>query len=166
MIPHINLVVVIHHDEANTATHRSYHGHPVACAAAYAVQQVIKENNLIENCREVGGYLGKLLQERLGSHKNVGDIRGRGLVWGVSGLTGLHCCCHRMRLIGNAQIELVHDKSTKQPFPVAEKVAPTIQATGLRKEFSISFIPGGGVADVSIFVTGFGTGERTQRSTC
>lgn len=39
------------------------------------------------------------------------------------------------------------DKATKQPFPVADKIAPTIQATGLKREFSISFIPGGGVAD-------------------
>ena len=45
------------------------------------------------------------------------------------------------------QIEIVKDKATKQPFPVAEKIAPTIHATGLQRDFAISLIPGGGVAD-------------------
>lgn len=73
-----------------------YHGHPVACAAAYAVQQVIRDENLIANCREMGPYLGQLLQERLGSHKNVGDIRGRGLVYGVGIFVVIlfDCCGH------------------------------------------------------------------------
>ncbi|KAK3706395.1 hypothetical protein LTR37_012773 [Vermiconidia calcicola] len=105
---------------------QTYHGHPLACAAAYEVQQVIKDEGLIENCREMGAYLGELLKERLGSHKHVGDIRGRGLVWGI---------------------EIVKDRQTRQPFPVTDKIAPTIHATGLRKEFAISLIPGGGVAD-------------------
>ena len=30
---------------------------------------------------------------------------------------------------------------------MADKIAPTIHATGLKKEFSISLLPGGGVAD-------------------
>ena len=42
---------------------------------------------------------------------------------------------------------MVQDKATKQPFPVAEKIAPTIHATGLKREIGISIIPGGGVAD-------------------
>jgi adenosylmethionine-8-amino-7-oxononanoate aminotransferase len=41
----------------------------------------------------------------------------------------------------------VKDKATKTPFPAKDKIAPTIHATGLRKEFSISILPGGGVAD-------------------
>lgn len=45
------------------------------------------------------------------------------------------------------QIELVANKATKTPFPVAQKIAPTIHATGLKREHAISFIPGGGVAD-------------------
>lgn len=62
---------------------QTYHGHPVACAAAYAVQQVIKDEGLVENARVLGQYLGEQLQDRLGSHKHIGNIRGRGLVWGV-----------------------------------------------------------------------------------
>lgn len=104
---------------------QTYHGHPVACAAAYEVQQVIKDERLVENCRNMGVYLEQRLRKRLGGHKNVGDIRGRGLCWAI---------------------ELVQDKSTKQPFPVKEKIAPTIHAAGLQK-FDIALLPGGGVVD-------------------
>lgn len=65
---------------------QTYQGHPVACAAAYEVQQIIQEEKLLENTAAMGEYLGKRLKERLGDHKNVGDIRGRGLAWGVCSL--------------------------------------------------------------------------------
>ena len=51
------------------------------------------------------------------------------------------------RVLTTSQIELVANKATKTPFPVAQKIAPTIHATGLKREHAISFIPGGGVAD-------------------
>lgn len=63
---------------------QTYHGHPVSCAAAYEVQQVLQDERLVENCRVMGVYLEEKLRERLGSHENVGDIRGRGLAWAVS----------------------------------------------------------------------------------
>lgn len=63
---------------------QTYQGHPVACAAAYKVQQIIQEDNLLPNVRAMGEYLGQLLHERLDSHPHVGDIRGRGLFWAVS----------------------------------------------------------------------------------
>ncbi|KAK4609301.1 1,3-beta-glucanosyltransferase gel1 [Fulvia fulva] len=48
--------------------------------------------------------------------------------------------------IGALLIELVKDKTTKEQFPASEKVSATIHAT-LQKEFGISLLPGGGVAD-------------------
>ena len=63
---------------------QTYQSHPIACATAYAVQHVIEREQLLENVRVQGKYLGALLQERLKGHKNIGDIRGRGLFWGVS----------------------------------------------------------------------------------
>lgn len=63
---------------------QTYQGHPVACATALEVQTIIKEQNLIQNCHEMGQYLGKLLKTRLDAHPHVGDVRGRGLFWGVS----------------------------------------------------------------------------------
>lgn len=44
------------------------------------------------------------------------------------------------------QIELVKDKNNKEPFPVGQKVAPSIHAAGLQK-FEIALLPGGGVVD-------------------
>lgn len=55
---------------------QTYQGHPVSCAAAYKVQTIIKEDNLLANVCSAGEYLGKLLQDRLADHPHVGDIRG------------------------------------------------------------------------------------------
>lgn len=63
---------------------QTYQGHPVACAAALEVQKVIREEKLVENVRAMGALLEKRLQEKLGAHPNVGNIRGKGLFWGVS----------------------------------------------------------------------------------
>jgi adenosylmethionine-8-amino-7-oxononanoate aminotransferase len=63
---------------------QTYHGHPVACAAALEVQRVIQDGDLVQNCRDMGQYLGERLRGRLGKHHHVGDLRGRGLVYAVS----------------------------------------------------------------------------------
>ncbi|KAL2862668.1 pyridoxal phosphate-dependent transferase [Aspergillus lucknowensis] len=105
---------------------QTYQGHPIACATACAVQKIIRDDNLLANVREQGPYLGKLLKERLGNHKNIGDVRGRGLFWAL---------------------EFVKDKTTKEPFPAADGIAQKVHRTGLQKEHCISVIPGAGVAD-------------------
>jgi adenosylmethionine-8-amino-7-oxononanoate aminotransferase len=70
---------------------QTYQGHPVACAAAFEVLSIIKTDNLLENVRNMGDYLEKLLKSSLGDHKHVGDIRGRGLFWGVRlSLSSIH----------------------------------------------------------------------------
>ena len=63
---------------------QTYQGHPIACAAAEKVQEIIQSDGLLANVREMGEYLGSLLKSRLSQHPNVGDIRGRGLFWAVS----------------------------------------------------------------------------------
>jgi adenosylmethionine-8-amino-7-oxononanoate aminotransferase len=63
---------------------QTYQGHPIACAAALEVQRVIREEGLMDNVKEMGAMMGTLLKRRLGDHENVGDIRGKGLFWGVS----------------------------------------------------------------------------------
>jgi adenosylmethionine-8-amino-7-oxononanoate aminotransferase len=79
----------------------TYQAHPVACAAALAVQRVIAEDDLLENVRSMGGRLEARLVERLGNHREVGEIRGRGLFWAV---------------------EFVRDRGTKEPFDPALKL--------------------------------------------
>jgi adenosylmethionine-8-amino-7-oxononanoate aminotransferase len=62
---------------------QTYQGHPISCAAALAVQRVTKEQRLLDNVRDMGSYLESRLRSELGDHPNVGDIRGKGLFWGV-----------------------------------------------------------------------------------
>jgi adenosylmethionine-8-amino-7-oxononanoate aminotransferase len=73
----------------------TYLAHPVACAAALAVQRVIERDGLLMNVGLRGRSLKRMLRERFSTHPHVGDIRGRGLFWAV---------------------ELVHDRATKAPF--------------------------------------------------
>ena len=69
-------------------------GHPVAAAVALENIAIIEERGLVDNAREVGGYMQKRLRE-LASHELVGEVRGIGLI---------------------AAIELVADKATKAPW--------------------------------------------------
>jgi len=63
---------------------QTYQGHPISCAAALEVQRIIREENLLRNVREMGELMESLLRKELSGHQHVGDIRGRGLFWGVS----------------------------------------------------------------------------------
>jgi adenosylmethionine-8-amino-7-oxononanoate aminotransferase len=88
----------------------TYLGHAVACATALAVQKVIIRDNLLAQVRDRGTALQDLLRSRFGDHPHVGDIRGRGLFWGV---------------------ELVADRSTKQWFDPARKLHARIKAEAM-----------------------------------
>jgi adenosylmethionine-8-amino-7-oxononanoate aminotransferase len=79
----------------------TYQAHPMACAAALAVQEVIAEENLLANVNAMGALLEQGLTERLGNHRHVGDIRGRGLFWAI---------------------ELVQDRGSKAVFDPALKI--------------------------------------------
>ena len=61
----------------------TYSAHPIACAAALAVQRVIADDGLLDNVATRGTQLGERLKAVLGQHPQVGDIRGRGLFWAV-----------------------------------------------------------------------------------
>ncbi len=62
--------------------------HPMSCAGAVAVQKVIAAENLLENGRQTGEYLGQLLRSRLLSSNALArpftfDVRGGGSWWAV-----------------------------------------------------------------------------------
>lgn len=61
----------------------TYLGHPLACAAALAVQEAIREDGLLTRVATLGDRLKAGLDAALGQHPLVGDIRGRGLLMGV-----------------------------------------------------------------------------------
>jgi 4-aminobutyrate aminotransferase len=58
----------------------TFGGNPVACAAALAVQEVIKEENILENCRKIGALFLDGLIKIKASYPFIGDVRGKGLM--------------------------------------------------------------------------------------
>ena len=127
---------------------QTYQGHAVASAAAVEVQRIIREDGLLGNVRERGEMLEKSLKDRIGGHKHVGDIRGRGLFWGVSIEPFPFLHPHVFNGLTNScvQLEFVCNKETKEPFPVKFAVAATVHKTALMK-YGVSCIPSSGGAD-------------------
>ncbi len=65
-------------------THAStFGGSPVICAAALAVFQAMEEEGIIENVREMGGYLRRQLEALRADFPLIREIRGRGLMLGM-----------------------------------------------------------------------------------
>jgi len=102
----------------------TYLGHAVACAAALAVQRVIQRDGLLAQVRERGAQLQAALQRTFGGHPNVGDIRGRGLFWGM---------------------EFVADRDSKQWFDPALKLHTRLKAAAMREGLMV--YPMGGTVD-------------------
>lgn len=102
----------------------TYLGHATACAASLAVQQVIKRDNLLARVRAQGDGLRQRLQQALGEHPHVGDIRGRGLFMGV---------------------ELVQDRASKATFDPALSLHARIKREAMARGLMV--YPMGGTID-------------------
>jgi adenosylmethionine-8-amino-7-oxononanoate aminotransferase len=102
----------------------TYMGHPLACAAALAVRRTVREQNVLDNVRTQGAWLKTLLQQTLGDHPHVGDIRGRGLFFGI---------------------ELVADRASKTPFDPSLQLHSRIRAEAMRRGLLV--YPMGGTVD-------------------
>ncbi|MGY3395022.1 adenosylmethionine-8-amino-7-oxononanoate aminotransferase [Bradyrhizobium sp. USDA 3311] len=102
----------------------TYLAHPLACAAALAVQDVIREDGLLDRVKERGRQLEQRLTERFGNHRHVGDIRGRGLFWAI---------------------ELVADRASRTSFDPALKLNQKIKAEAFAN--GLGCYPGGGTVD-------------------
>ena len=63
--------------------HYTHEKNPVACAAALATIDVIEEEHLLENARELGAYALGRMQAMKQKHEIVGDVRGLGLLMGM-----------------------------------------------------------------------------------
>jgi adenosylmethionine-8-amino-7-oxononanoate aminotransferase len=102
----------------------TYIGHPVACAAALAVQRIVQRDGLLATVRKQGAQLRDRLDDALGAHPHVGDIRGRGLLLGI---------------------ELVEDRATKRPFDPALRLHARIKAEAM--SVGLMTYPMGGTID-------------------
>lgn len=58
----------------------TYSGNPLGCAAALAVQKVLREEHILAKAALTGTYLHKKITERLMTHPNIGEIRHIGLI--------------------------------------------------------------------------------------
>lgn len=102
----------------------TYIGHPVAAAAALAVQRVIERDDLLTQVRLRGADLRAMLDEEFEDHPHVGDIRGRGLF---------------------LALELVQERATKTPFAPERKLHAAIKAQALANGLLV--YPMGGTVD-------------------
>jgi len=102
----------------------TYIGHAAACAGALAVQRRLREGGLLERVAPMGKLLEDALRSAFAGHPHVGDIRGRGLFWGV---------------------ELVEDRASKKPFDPARRVHARVKQEALSA--GLMCYPMGGTID-------------------
>ena len=88
----------------------TYSGHVLACAAAIASIEAFQEEAIVENSAAMGEILGAELARLQERHPSIGEIRGKGLFWGI---------------------ELVRDRATREPLvpfnATGEAFAPMAQ---------------------------------------
>ncbi len=61
----------------------SFGGNPISCAIGLSVLEVIEEEDLQKNAKDVGEYYIALLKKLQEKHKCIGDVRGKGLFIGI-----------------------------------------------------------------------------------
>jgi len=101
----------------------TYAANPLVAAAACEVLDILAEERLVERAASLAGPFFER-GRRLLSHPTVGDVRGLGLLMGV---------------------ELVRDRTTRQPFPPGANAAAVVASEALRRGLVI--YPGSGTAD-------------------
>jgi adenosylmethionine-8-amino-7-oxononanoate aminotransferase len=102
----------------------TYIGHATACAAALEVQNVVRDDKLLDGVKARGRTLRAALDETFGQHPHIGDIRGRGLFRGL---------------------ELVEDRTSKAPFAPTKGLAAKIRLAAM--DHGLICYPGSGTAD-------------------
>jgi 4-aminobutyrate aminotransferase-like enzyme len=101
----------------------SYGGNPMACAAALASIEVIQEENLCERATHLGEILLGRMKEIERAYAIIGETRGLGCLLGI---------------------ELVKDKTTKEPF---EEAGRLVYQKAFRK--GLAWIPAGHILRMS-----------------
>ncbi|MGF1683935.1 aspartate aminotransferase family protein [Photobacterium minamisatsumaniensis] len=88
----------------------TFMGHPIACAAALATVDTILDDKLLNSVKRLGDQLQRKLDQALMPLPYIGEIRGRGLFIGI---------------------ELVADKTTKEPLPIHSKAHSAIKTVAM-----------------------------------
>ncbi len=98
-----------HFDKKALPLGLTYSAHPVSCASALAVIDVMEEENLVENAARMGRYVEQKVADLAQKHASIGDFRNTGL---------LGC------------IELVKNRETKEPVTPWNASPDQMEATG------------------------------------
>ncbi|MDG2375311.1 MAG: aminotransferase class III-fold pyridoxal phosphate-dependent enzyme, partial [Woeseiaceae bacterium] len=118
-----HVMTAIRDGDETFAHGHTYVGHPIACAAGVAIQNIL-DGGLAAEVSDKGKRLRTLLTDRFGDHDNVGDIRGRGLFVGI---------------------EFVADRDLKTAFRVCDSIPSKLKAAAM--ENRLICYPGGGSVD-------------------
>ncbi len=94
-----------HFDEKVYEGGLTFNGHPLSFAAAIANIQVLRDDKLIENSRELGEVVSDMNDELFDRHPSIGDCRNLGL-FGI--------------------IELVKNRVTKEPMSPFNETSPAM----------------------------------------
>lgn len=126
----------------------TFQAHPISCAAALAVQKIVRRDGLVRRSAEMGAVLGEMLRRELSSCRSVGDVRGRGLFWAV---------------------EFVRDRATREPFDASVQYGPKVQEAALER--GVAVYPGhgtvdGAVGDHVLIAPPFTVDEGTLKRVC
>jgi 4-aminobutyrate aminotransferase-like enzyme len=89
----------------------TFGGNPVSAAVGMAVLDVIEQENILQNVHDVGGYLGQGMKDLALRCDTIGDVRGKGLFYGV---------------------ELVSDRDSQEPATdLAKRVVEDLRENGV-----------------------------------
>ena len=124
VLVHKKIIDVLRKGTSSFNHGHTYQAHPVGCAATLAVQKIVRREKLVENVARLGKWLYPRLLDAFGSAKYVGNIRGRGLFWGI---------------------EFVKDKTTREPFPPSVGFGVRYQAMCF--ELGVAVYPGSNTID-------------------
>jgi len=98
----------------------SHHG--AGAAAGLEVLKIMKEEGLVEAAARQGEKLWSGLEDALGTHPHVGDIRGIGLLWAI---------------------EFVRDPKSKTPFDQSQRVTDRVLQAALAEGLLLYPVRGG-----------------------
>ena len=102
----------------------TYSAHPICAAAGVANLKLLDSLDLVSNAGTVGRYLNTAMQDALGEHANVGEIRGEGMLCAV---------------------ELVKDRDNRTFLDASEKTGPRIVAAMLDRGVIARAMPQGDI---------------------
>lgn len=101
------------YSEGRTFFHgHTFTGNPLACAVALASLDVFEEEGTLENVRARSRQLGELLEREVSPLAAVGDIRRHGLMTGI---------------------ELVRDRTSREPYATAERIGVQVILAARRR---------------------------------